>query len=160
LARQLDATTGSKLAIFIGLTTWDGRPGRSPVCGDLPKPTALPKGLRLSLELDHMAVTSGADFLGTILIRELGPARFSMDPGQPVQAVVVRTGTQRVVAVYSGGIAGTGYPINLVRGESKTVAVIGGTARCDGGTGSALPAGAYGVMVQISSEGTGRPRST
>jgi hypothetical protein len=33
LARQLDATTGSKLAIFIGLTTWDGRPGQPDVRG-------------------------------------------------------------------------------------------------------------------------------
>jgi len=87
------------------------------MCGDLPAPTALPRGLRLSLQLDRTSVTSGADFRGTIRIRELGPGRFSMDPGQPVQAVVVRTGAQRVVAVYSGGIAGTGYPVNLVRGE-------------------------------------------
>lgn len=30
------------------------------------------------------------------------------------------------------------------------MAVIGGTARCDGGTGSAPPAGTYGVVVQVS----------
>lgn len=155
LARRLDATYGSDLAIFIGLTTWDGRPGRSPVCGALPQPTLLPRGLRLSLHLDHTTVTSGAGFLSTVVIRELAPSRFSMDPGQPVEAVVVRTGTQRVVGVYSGAIGGTGYPVHLVRGQSKTVAVIGGTARCDGGMGSALPAGDYGVVVQISNEGNG-----
>ena len=152
LARRLDATYGSNVAIFIGLTTWDGRPGRSPVCGALPQPTPLPRGLRLSLHLDRASVTSGADYLGTVRISELGPGMFSMDPGQPVEAVVVRTGTRKVVGVYSGGIAGTGYPVHLARGQSKTVAVIGGTARCDGGTGSALPAGSYGVMVQISNE--------
>jgi hypothetical protein len=141
LARRLEATYGSKLAIFIGLTTWDGRPGRSPVCGDLPTPTALPRGLRLSLRLASASVTSGEDFSASVRIRELGPERFSMGPGQPVQAVVVRTGTKRVVGVYSGVIGGTGYPVNLTAGESKTVAVIGGTARCDGGRGSALPAG-------------------
>jgi hypothetical protein len=155
LARQLDKTYGSKLAIFIGLTTWDGRPGRSPVCGALSQPAALPKGLGLSLHLDRPSVRSGSDFLGTVSIRELGPGRFSMDPGQPVEAVVVRTGTRKVVGVYSGVIGGTGYQVNLARGQSKTVAVIGGTARCDGGTGSALPAGTYGVMVQISNEGNG-----
>ena len=155
LARQIDTTYGSKLAIFIGLTTWDGRPGRSPVCGDLQTPTALPRGLRLSLRLGNTSVTSGADFSGSVRLAELGPGRFSMDLGQPVQAVVVRTGTQRVVGVYSGVIGGTGYQVNLVRGESKKVAVIGGTARCDGGTGSALPAGTYSVVVQISSEDAG-----
>jgi hypothetical protein len=90
-----------------------------------------------------------------LLISELGAGSLSMDPGQPVQAVVVRKGTIRVVGVYSGVIGGTGYPVKLARGQSKTVAVIGGTARCDGGTGSALPAGPYGVMVQISDEGAG-----
>ncbi len=155
LARRLGATYGSNLAIFIGLTTWDGRPGRSPVCGALPPTTALPGGLRLSLRLDRRSVTSGSDFLGTVLIRELGPGRFSMDTGQPVEAVVVRRGTHKVVGVYSGVIGGTGYPVNLVRDESKSVPVIGGTARCDGGIGSALPAGRYGVIVHISSEGHG-----
>lgn len=155
LARRLEATYGSKLAIFIGLTTWDGRPGRSPVCGTLPPPTEVPKGPQLSLHLDRTSVTSGSDFIGTVVIRELGPGRFSMNTGQPVEAVVVRAGTRKVVGVYSGVIGGTGYPVNLVRGQSRTVPVIGGTARCDGGTGSALPAGKYGVIAQISDEGNG-----
>ena len=155
LARLLGATYGSKLAIFIGLTTWDGRPGQSPACGALPRAKPLPPGLRLSLHLDRTSVTSGSDFLGAVLISELGPGRFSMGIGQPVEAVVVRRGTQKVVGVYSGVIGGTGYSVNLVRGQSKAVPVIGGTARCDGGIGSALPAGTYGVIVQISNEGHG-----
>jgi hypothetical protein len=155
LARQLGATYGSKLAISIGLTTWHGRPGRSPVCGSLSEPTALPKGLQLSLHFDHNAVVSGSSFHGTVLIKELGPGHFSMDTGQPVQAVIVRTGTRKVVGVYSAGIGGTGYRVNLARGQSRSVPVIGGTARCDGGTGSALPAGTYGVMAEISEEGVG-----
>jgi hypothetical protein len=155
LARQLEATYGSKLAIFIGLTTWDGRPGRAPDCGALPQPTALPRGLRLSLQLAGASVISGSDFSGIVRITETGPGLFSMDAGQPVQAVVVRTGTQKVVGVDSGAIGGTGYMVKLARGQSTTVAVVGGTARCDGGTGSALPAGTYGVMVQISSEDPG-----
>ena len=160
LARRLGATYGSKLAIFIGLTTWDGRPGQSPVCGALPRAAALPRGLRLSLHLDRTSVASGSDFLGAVLISELGPGRFSMGIGQPVEAVVVRRGTEKVVGVYSGVIGGTGYSVNLVRGESKSVPVIGGTARCDGGIGSALPAGTYGVIVEISNEGHGRSRNT
>jgi hypothetical protein len=155
LARRLGATYGSKLEIFIGLTTWHGRPGRSPVCGALSEPTAQPRGLRLSLHLDQTSVVSGSVFHGTVAIKELGPGHFSMDTGQPVQAVVVRAGTQKVVGVYSGLIGGTGYRVNLARGQSKAVPVIGGTARCDGGTGSALPAGTYGVIVQISKEGLG-----
>jgi len=156
LARRLESTYGRRVAIFIGLTTWDGQPGRSPVCGALPQPTVLPRGLRLSLHLDRTSVTSGSDFIGTVLIRQLGPGRFSMAPGQPVEAVVVRRGTEKVVGVFSGAIGGTGYSVNLVRGESKSVPVIGGTASCDGGIGSALPAGTYGVIVQISNEGHGR----
>jgi len=72
LARQIDTTYGSKLAIFIGLTTWDGAPGGAGM-RDLQTPTALPRGLRLSLRLGNTSVTSGADFSGSVRLAELGP---------------------------------------------------------------------------------------
>jgi hypothetical protein len=75
-----------------------------------------------------------------------------MDTGQPVQAVVVLPGRRRVVGVYSGGIAGTGYVVRVGPGQSQTIPMIGGTARCDGGIGSALPRGNYQVIVQIAPE--------
>jgi len=77
-----------------------------------------------------------------------------MDTGQPIQAVVVVRGTRRVVGVYSGGIAGTGYFVRVGPGLSETIPVFVGTTRCDGGIGSALPPGKYQVIVQVAPETT------
>lgn len=155
LARQLASTYGPKLVIYVGLTTWDGRPGRSPVCGTLPGSATLPKGLSIALVLGRASVTSGDDFVGKVRLHERGPGTLSMNIGQPLQAVLVRPGSLRVVGVYVDGIAGTGQIVSLAPGQSTTVRVVGGTARCDGGTGSALPAGTYGATVLVSAEGAG-----
>jgi hypothetical protein len=155
LARQLAANYGDKLAIYVGLTAWDGKPGRTPVCGSLPAPAPLPRGASLAFVPGSGAVTSGDDFVGRVRLHEQGPGTLSMNIGQPLEAVLVRPGTERVVGVYAEGIAGTGQTVRLAPGQSMSVAVIGGTARCDGGTGSALSAGTYGATVLVSNEGTG-----
>jgi hypothetical protein len=137
----------------VGLTTYDGSPGRSPRCGMLPPSASLPVGLHLVLQLKHNSVRSGAAFSATVIVDEHGPGRFTMDTGQPLVAVVVRPGTLQVVGVYSGGIAGTGYSLLLTPGKSGTITTLGGTARCDGGLGSALPPGTYQVIVRVAPEG-------
>ena len=109
LAHQLWAHYGDQMALTVGLTTYNGHPGRSPKCGVLATPASLPEGLRLSLHLRMSRVRTGSMLSGTVLIHEDGPASFDMDTGQPLQAVVVRTGTRRVVGVYSGAIGGTGF---------------------------------------------------
>jgi len=65
-------------------------------------------------------------------------------------------GTHQVVGVYGGGIAGTGYAVRLDPGQRSQVTVIGGTARCDGAIGSALPAGQYQMLAVVMDE-TGKP---
>ena len=64
----------------------------------------------------------------------------------------MRTGTRQVVAVYNGEIGGTGCGKNLTTGQSESIPVVGGTARCDGGIGSALPPGNYQAIVQVAPE--------
>ena len=153
LAHQLLADYGRKLAVTVGLTTYDGSPGRSPRCGMLPPSASLPVGLHLVLRLKHDSVRSGAAFSATVVVDEHGPGRFTMDTGRPLVAVVVRPGTLQVVGVYSGGIAGTGYSLLVTPGKSGTIPTFGGTARCDGGLGSALPPGTYQVIVRVAPEG-------
>jgi hypothetical protein len=155
LARELAAVYGDKLVIYVGLTAWDGKPGRSPVCGRLPRSAPLPRGLSLAFVPDSGAVTSGDDFVGQVALHEQGPGTLSMNIGQPLEAVLVRPGTERVVGVYAEGIAGTGQTVRLAPSQSTSVHVVGGTARCDGGTGSALPAGTYWATVLVTNEGTG-----
>ncbi len=157
LARQLHDQYGSKLAIFVGLTTWHGHPGRSPVCGTLPAVTDVRHNVVLALRLKGPTVVSGSDFTAVVTLTNEGSSTFATDIGQPLEAVLVRTGSRRVVGVYTEGIAGTGLMVRLAPGRSELVHVVGGTARCDGGIGSALPAGDYGVVVLVRDESADLP---
>jgi hypothetical protein len=156
LAHRMWTRYGQDLSITVGLTAYQGVPGRSPRCGTVAKPSALPNGLHLALHLKARSVRSGANLSGKVVISESGPATFDVDTGQPLQAVVVRSGTRQVVGVFSGAIAGTGYGGRLSAGQSETIGVIGGTNRCDGGIGSALPPGRYQVLVSVAPEERGQ----
>jgi hypothetical protein len=71
--------------------------------------------------------------------------------------MITRPGTRRVVGTYSGAIGGTGFAPLLNPGESQTVGIVGGTARCDGGIGSALPPGRYYAVAEVSGAGGNGP---
>lgn len=152
LARQLQSHYGSEVAIFVGLVAWHGRPGRSPVCGTLPPVPDLRHGVALTLRLKGPTVISGDDFAGTVTLTNESSSKFATNIGLPLEAVLVRAGSRRVVGVYAGGIAGVGLVVKLERGGSQSIPFVGGTARCDGGTGSALPAGYYDVAVLVMDE--------
>jgi hypothetical protein len=152
IAHQIWTRFGTDIAISIGLTVYDGTPGRSPRCGTLRPSMPDPDGLRFILRLKSQRVESGGQFGGSVVITESGPGAFFMDTGQPLQAVVVKRNTREVVGVFSGAIGGTGYAKRLSAGQSESIDVIGGTARCDGGVGSALPPGRYQAFVEVSPE--------
>ena len=152
LAHRLWVRYGKDVVINVGLTNYGGHPGRSPRCGVLKAPSPLPTGLHVSLHLDSQAIRSGATFSGHVAIHESGPAGFNMDTGQPLQAVVVRPATRQVVGVFTGAIGGTGYGHLLGPGQSESINLVGGTARCDGQLGSALPPGKYQAIVQVAPE--------
>ena len=152
LARRFASRFGRDLLMTVGLTFCLGRPGQSPLCGSLEPSAPLPKGVHLALDLDHENVHSGAQFNGKVVVSEQGPGSFLMDTGQPLQAVIVRSGTLQVVGVLSEGVAGTGFAPRLALGSSGTIPVVGGTARCDGGVGSAVPPGTYQAVVRAAPE--------
>ena len=166
LARQIRAKYGPAVTILVGLTRWNGHPGRSLRCGPLPSWTTPPQGLSLSLHLRTDTVRSGdvvrgavyGAVLGTVAITNHGSVPFSMDTGQPLQAVLIRKGTHDVVGIFSGGTAGTGYFVNLSTGQSGSVPAFVGTARCDGGVGSAVPPGKYQAVALVMDESGKAPR--
>ncbi len=153
LAHQLLVDYGRNMVVMVGLTIYNGSPGRSPRCGRLTPSAALPIGLRLALQLQRKSVRSGGNFSGAVVVSEHGPGSFTMDTGQPLEAFVVRPGTLQIVGLFGEGIGGTGYFTHLTSGETSTIRVVGGTARCDGGLGSALPPGTYQVIVRVAPEG-------
>lgn len=152
LARRLRRTYGDAIVLSVGLNRYSGAPVHSPRCSSLPPADRLPPGLRLRLRLSPHAVRTGGNFGGEVIITEDGNASFSIDTGQPLTAYVLRRGTRRVIGVYAGAIGGTGFITRLRRGESHSVRIEGGTARCDGGVGSSLPPGRYDVVVLVFSE--------
>jgi hypothetical protein len=153
LAHQLLVDYGRNMAVMVGLTIYNGSPGRSPRCARLTPSAALPLGLHLALQLKRKSVHSGGNFFGAVVVSEHGLGTFSMDTGQPLEAFVVRPGTLQIVGLFGGGIGGTGYLTHLTSGETSTIPVVGGTARCDGGLGSALPPRTYQVIVRVAPEG-------
>jgi hypothetical protein len=153
LAARIAHTFGARVSVTVGLTSYCGRPGRSPVCSSMPGGDHLPTGLRLVLVLDGRSIKTGNFGNATLVVRETGTGAFQMDTGQPLVAQVVRSGTRSVVGTYSAGIGGTGYGPRVVAGRDERIPVVFGTARCDGGLGSAMPPGDYDVVVYMHPEG-------
>ena len=152
LAHRLTAQYGRDVSITVGLNAYTGAPVRSPTCRAVPRTDPLPAGLELSTVLDRPTVRPGGSFGGTVVVHERGPGSFFMDTGQPLVAEVVKTGTRQVVGVFNGAVGGTGYGARLGPGGSESIPFVGGTARCDGGFGSALPPGTYQVVVRVAPE--------
>jgi hypothetical protein len=93
----------------------------------------------------------GADLQGHVAFRNTSATQnVRVLTDSPIQVVVTKPGTRRVVGVFTGGIAGTAAAPLLVPGQSQNVAIVGGTGRCDGGIGSALPAGRYDAVAEVS----------
>jgi hypothetical protein len=149
LAKKVRARFGPSVQIEIGLTNWNGRPGRSATCGTLATPSSIPAGYSATLELSSTTVRAGAILKGHVVLRAMGEASVRVLSYQPIEVVLTKPGERRVVGVYGGAIAGTGYGPLLVPGRSVKVGLVGGTARCDGGLGSALPPGRYDAVAEV-----------
>jgi hypothetical protein len=150
LAKRVRAIFGPAVIIGIGLTAWDGKPGRSPVCGSLPQNTSDNPGFRATLSLRSTRIASGAELMGSVLLRGTSSVPVQANTGSPIEVVITKPHSRRVVGTFSGGIAGVGYGVALSQGATKAVSIVGGTARCDGGLGSALPPGHYDAVAEVS----------
>jgi len=152
VAAQIEAKHGNEVQLTVGTTTFCHGPGLSTVCPSFESGSPPPHGLRLVLTLSQKSIEP-TDALGaTLTVTNEGPGTFMMDTGQPLVASIVTPGSLHVVGSFSGSVSGTGFGMDLPPGQSHSIPVIVGTSRCDGGRGSALPAGHYGVRVAIEPE--------
>ena len=149
-ARRVRDRFGLSVQIMVGLTVWNGKPGRSPRCPPLPADAAVPHGYSATVDLASPVVVSGQDLRGHVVVRNTGTRALRVVTGQPIELELVAPGTRRVVGTYAGGIAGTGYAPFLAPGQSQAIPIAAGTARCDGGVGSALPPGRYEAVGLLS----------
>jgi hypothetical protein len=131
-------------------------------CGPQPTPRKCPDlagtdpatvGLELSIVVDTPTISQGAVGQAKLVERNIGTAPFSLGSGRPVVGMLVYPGTLRVAGEFTGGIAGVGGGPQLAPGESGAIDMYFGTGRCDGGPGSAVPPGVYGLRIALTSEG-------
>ena len=158
MARRVRARFGPSVQIMVGFALWDGVDGRSETCPAVPSDAAPQPGIAATLELDTTTVTSGANFEGKVVFRNVGTTSVRVVTVEPIDVDLVRPGQHKVVGTYSGAVAGVGYSSVLAPGQTQAINIVGGTARCDGGTGSATPPGRYEAVGLVSGTGvTGAP---
>ncbi len=149
-ARRVRARFGPSVQIMVGFTHWDGKPGRSPKCPAIPADAEPQRGITATLHLDTTTIASGANLDGHILFRNVGTSPARVDTVQPITVELVKPRTRQVAGAYAGAVAGTGYSPLLAPGQTQTVQIVGGTGRCDGGIGSAVPPGRYEAVGLVS----------
>lgn len=148
---------GDALDIEIGgrryVPTGCGEPTPPDICEPLIGVDPAGAGLQLTLVADTPTIRQSEVGRAHLVIKNVGTTRFSIDPGQPMLASIVAPATTRVIGHDTFIIAGTGLLVDLEPGEDGTVRVEFGAGRCDGGPGSAVPAGTYGLRVVLTPEG-------
>ena len=90
-----------------------------------------------------MRVHSGGDLTTAVSWTNFGRRSVTYESGDPIVGLVTKVGSSRVVARYSGAIAGVGHGGTLRPGKRDTVTALVSTASCDVAIGYALPPGRY-----------------
>jgi hypothetical protein len=155
LAKKLRAKFGPSVRFLVGDTVWDGRPEKSPLCGNLAKPTPGAPPFSMTLKLRSNRINAGADFRGHVELHNGGPKTLNLDSTGEVVMVITKPGTTRVVGFDTEPFALPQVGINIGPGQTTSMAAYGGTQRCDGGVGSALPPGRYDAVSEVSGAGIG-----
>jgi hypothetical protein len=121
----------------------------APSCPDASGADPALAQLELSLTSDQPTFTVSDTGTAMLRIRNIGSESFEAETGNVLVGVLVEPQTRHVVGRFTGGLAGVGLRTTVPPGESADVRVIFGASRCDGGEGSALPPGIYGLRVVI-----------
>lgn len=149
IAEQIRTKYGDLATIQVGLQPYP--PGRAPAvdCAARPWPFIMGPPFTATLHLENASVRSGEDFKATATVTNTTDSPVEFESGEPVTALVFRSGTDQIVGTYDGGIGGVGLGRTLAPDESIDVGVVGGTASCLAELGYALPPGTYDVRAAI-----------
>jgi len=157
LAARLVKRFGDAVRVQVGLIDYSprgcGEPVDRPHCpaltGDPPK-TA---GVRLTVLVDTPTIRVTDHGKTRLRVENVGTTDFAIDSGIPIVGSLVEPGTTEVAGTYSGVIAGVGGGVRLGPGESGTIDMVFGAARCAAKGRSAVPPGRYGLRVVLAPEG-------
>jgi hypothetical protein len=153
LAQKVWAKFGPSVQIEIGDTLWEGHPGKSPLCGTLAKPAATSAPWTATLTLRSTRIKTGHIFFGAVAFHNTGTTTLSYRGIGSAEAVIIKPGTRRVVGIFTGAFAASAGIFTLGPGQTESMPLIGGTGRCDGGSGPTVPPGHYDAVAQVSGTG-------
>src|SRR5262249_33262631 len=122
-------------------------------CRDLIGDRPATAGLAMSVIADRSAIKASEASRAHLEVRNVGTHDFVIETGEPIEGSLVKPKTKHVVGTYFGFLSGTGLVVRLAPGQTETILVVFGAARCDGRRGSALPPGRYGLRVVLKPEG-------
>ena len=164
-AQQFVDRLGDAIRVHVGEVVYVGPgcgdPEASRTCSDLVDVDAAASGLTLTLTATTSMIEQRQTGEATLTIANNGANQFHTSFSLPaVTGVLVASGSRHVVGVtrtQPGLGSGT---IDLAPGQSASnVKVVFATRRCDGGVGSAVPPGTYGLRVALTSYGVTGPTS-
>ena len=150
VADDLVRTFGTRIQVVLGEFSYPDptvpREDHSalPPCGVVPTPSASSNALRWSVT-KPLRVHAGGDITTAVSWKNIGRRSVTYESGDPITGLVTRVGGNRVVARFSGAIAGVGHGGTLRPGRTDSVLGHVSTASCDASLGYALPPGRYSV---------------
>jgi hypothetical protein len=150
VADDLVRTYGSRVQVVLGEFVY---PDRTVVplygesnrpCGSLPTPGPSSGSLKWSVP-KALRIHSGGDVNTQVSWKNNSRRAVTYESGDPITGLVTAVGGSRVLARYSGAIAGVGHGLTLRAGRTDRVQGLVSTASCDASLGYALPPGKYSV---------------
>jgi hypothetical protein len=150
-AAELLEQYGDLVTITVGLLGYPDpqQPGTVPCASMIPPPPSQPTPLVAEMLPIEAPTPSGADFIATVRVTNTGEETITFETGQPLVGFVFRPGEETPIAMYAGGISGTGVGAELAPGDFLDIDVLGGTASCDPALGYRLPPGRYEVRAPV-----------
>jgi hypothetical protein len=129
-----------------------GPQSQAPTCFDVAAGDPAAAKVELSLTLAKSAFTVAEVGQATLRVHNLGTETFNASSGPEIVGVVVQPSTSHVVGQFTGAARLSLIVRPIAPGESADIPVIFGAARCDGGEGSALPPGVYGLRAVLGAD--------
>ena len=148
LAQRVHDRFPDAVRIIVGAFPYPPAADARDRCDALPAEDG-PDALGAELTLDTTTGRSGPSIDGRVRVTNHGPERIDLETEQPLTAVLVEPGSDRVVGIFVGAIAGTGQVANLAPGQHLDIKVIVGTANCVGTRGYTVPSGDYEAVVAV-----------
>ena len=150
VADDLVRTFGTRIQVVLGEFSYpDPTVPRDdhfalPPCGVVPTPSAMSGALRWSVP-KPLHVHAGGDITTAVSWKNTSRRSVTYESGDPITGLVTRVGSNRVIARYSGAIAGVGHGGTLRPSRNDRVQGLVSTASCDVSLGYTLPPGRYSV---------------